>query len=149
MWIHSSKERQTLSDRRRFRAKYLGFENGAPRVDHAEGDNELYSKGHDNGAHELHRSEGALFSAWRDGDDLKLGELIRTKERALSNPTPPYGPRKAVSPDSFLFPPESPPLSGLREAAFKTTKTRRPSSGPRKTHDQSKFAAGVVLSTRC
>ena len=33
---------------------------------------------HGNEAHEIHRSEDALFSAQRDEEDLKLLELFRT-----------------------------------------------------------------------
>ena len=109
----------TLSDRRTFRAQDLGFEHGAPTDDDVEEDNELYSKEHGSEAHELHRSEDTLFSAWRDEENLKLRELTQAKERAPSTPTPPSdGSRnKAPSPDSALFPPDSPPLSSLHGAA--------------------------------
>ena len=78
-------------------------------------------------------------------EDLKLYELIKAKERAPSTPTPPNGSLRESSPDSALFPPEPPPLSGLRGAASKTTKTRRQSSGPRKMHGYSLHTAGVSL----
>ena len=79
MWLNGSKQSQILSDRRTFGAQDLEFIYSAPTEDHAEDDNELNSKGHGNGAHEPHRSEGALYSAWRDKESPKL---IRTKERA-------------------------------------------------------------------
>ena len=94
-----------------------------------------------NGAHELHRNEDALFSARRDEENLKLRELFREKKQAPSTPTPPKDSRKTTYPDSTFFPQEPPPLPSLRGA----TKTRRPSSGPRKTRDQSLHTAGVSL----
>ena len=103
----------------------------------SESDNGHYPKEHGNEAHELHRSEDALYEAWRDEEDPKLRELMQAKERAPPTPTLPNRSRKASSPDSVLFPPESPPLSSLCGAASKTKKTRRQSPGPRKTHDQS------------
>ena len=143
MWLRGSKGTTTLSDRRTLRAQDPGLEYGAPTAGGAEEENELCSKGHSNEAHELNRSEGALFSARREEDDLKLRELMQAKERAPPIPTPPNGSNKASSPDSVLFLPESPPLPSLPGAAFKTTKTRRTSSGPRKTHDHPLFSAGV------
>ena len=136
---------KTLKDGRTFRAQDLGKGHDAPKTDDGEVDNELYSKEHGNEAHEQHRREGALFSAWRDEGDLKLRELMQAKEWAPPNPTPPSGSRKAPSPDSILFPPDSPPLSSPRGAASKITKNRRPSSGPRKTDGQSFHTAGVPL----
>ena len=100
---------------------------------------------HGNKAHEPHRSEDALYPAWRDKEDPKLRELMRTKERAPPTPTPPTGSRKASPPDSALLATESPPLLSLRGAASKTTKTRRQFSGLRKTQDNSLFKAGVSL----
>ena len=44
----------------------------------------------------------------RDEEDLKLLELLRKKERAPPNPTPPNGLRKESSPDSALFQPGVP-----------------------------------------
>ena len=58
-------------------------------------------------------------------------ELMRTKEREPSTPTPPNGSHKILSPGSVLFPTGPSPLPSPRGAASKTTKTRRPSSGPR------------------
>ena len=110
-----------------FHAQDPGTLHGAPTTNDTEEVNELYSKEHGNEAQELHRSEDALFLAWQDEENLKLRklrELIQAKERAPSTPTPPNGSHKASLPDSALFPPVSPPLSGLREAASKTTKTR-------------------------
>ena len=65
MWLHGPKGNKTLSDRRTFRAQVLGLTGDAPTTDVAEEENVLYSKEHGNGAHELDRIEGALFSAWR------------------------------------------------------------------------------------
>ena len=90
------------------------------------------------------RNQG-LTAKGKARDDLKLRELMQAKEQAPSTPTPPSGSRKAPSSDSVLFPPESPPLPGLRGAASKTTKTKRSSSGHRKTHDHSLFTADVSL----
>ena len=69
----------------------------------------------------------------------------RRRNRHRTTPTPPNGSRKVSSPDSALFPPESPPLSSLHGAASKTMKTRRPSSGPLKTHDYSLHIASASL----
>ena len=77
--------------------------------------------------------------------DHKLHEPKQEKERKPSTPTPPNGSRKESPPDSALFPPESPPLSSLRGEDPKTTKTRRQSSGPRKTHGQFFHTAGASL----
>ena len=145
MWLYGSKGSRTPINRRTFRAQDLGQRHDAPTTDDDEEDYELYSKKHGNEAHELHRREDALHDAWRDEEDLKLRELMQAKEWAPSTPTPPNGSRKAPSPDSVLYPPDSPPLSSLRGAASKTTKNRRPSSGPRKTHGQSLHTAGVPL----
>ena len=93
MWLLGSNGTKTPSDRRTFRAQDLGFEYGAPTADDAEEDNGLYSKEHGNEPHERHRSEGALFLARRDKEDLELRELLRKKERAPSTPTPPNGSR--------------------------------------------------------
>ena len=76
-------------------------------------------------------------------EDLKLRELMQAKERAPPTPAPPSGTRKASTPDSVHFREEFPPLPILRGEASKTTKTRRQSSGPRKTRDHSLFTAGV------
>jgi len=70
VWHHGTKGTKTFSDRRSFRAQDPGFEHGAPTAGGAEEDSELYSKEHGNEAHELHRSEDALFSARRDEKDL-------------------------------------------------------------------------------
>ena len=136
VWVHGSKGTGTLKDRRMFRAQDLGQRHDAPTTDDDEEDYELYSKKHGNEAHELHRREDALHDAWRDEEDLKLRELIQAKEWAPPTPTPTKFPRKESSPDSILYPPNSPPLSSLRGAAPKTTKNR-PSSGTRKTHGYS------------
>ena len=93
MWLHGSKGSKTSSGRRTFRARYLEFTYSAPTEEHAEEDNELYSKEHGSQAHELNRSGDALFSAWRDEGNLKLRELIQAKERAPPTPTPPNGSR--------------------------------------------------------
>ena len=114
-------------------------------ADDVEEDNELHSKEHGTGARELHRSEDAHFSARRYEEDLKQRELLRKTERAPPTPTQPNGSRKVLSPDSVFFPPESPLLPNPRGEASKTTKTRWPSSGPRKTHDKALFTAGVSL----
>ena len=90
------------------------------------------------------RSKG-LTRKGKERGELKLHELMQAKERAPSTLNPPNGSRKASSPDSALFPPDSPPLSSLRGAASKTTKNRWPSSGPRKTHGQSFNTSGVPL----
>ena len=116
-----------------------------PTEDYADEGNELYSNGQGCEAYELHRREDAHLSAWQDEYDPKLRELMQAKKLAPSTPTPPNGSRKAFSPDSVLFPPGSFPLPGLRGAASKTKKTRRPSSGPQKTHDYSLHTAGVSL----
>ena len=76
---------------------------------------------------------------------LKLHELTQAKERAPSTPPPSNGSCKESSPDSALFPPESPPLSGLSGEGSKTTKNRRPSSGPRKTHSYFLHTTGISL----
>ena len=65
-----------LSGRRTFRAQELGFEHGTPTEDDVEEDNELHSNEHDSEAHERHRSESALFSAWRNEEDHELRELM-------------------------------------------------------------------------
>ena len=145
MWLYGSKGSKTLKDRRTFRAQDLGQRHDAPTKDDDEEDYALYSKEHGNEAHELHRREDAIQDAWRDEEDLKLRELMQAKEWAPSTPTPPNGSRKASSPDSALYPPDFPPLSSFRGANSKTTKNRRPSSGPRKTHDRSFHTAGVPL----
>ena len=88
------------------------------------------------------RSRGLTRKGMERGD-LKLHGPTQAKERAPSTPTPPNGSRKVPQPDFVLFPKESPPLSNLRGAASKTTKTRRPSPGARKTHCQSFHTAGV------
>ena len=90
------------------------------------------------------RSRG-LTRKGKERGDLKLHKLIQAKKRAPSTPTPPNGSRKARLPDSVLFPPHCPPLSGLRGAASKDTKTRRASPDTRKTHDQPIQTAGVPL----
>ena len=113
VWLHGPKGTETLSDRRTFRAQDLGFEYGAPTEDNAKEGNGLYSKEHGNEAHELHRSGDALFSAWRGEEDPKLRELMQAKEWKSSIPTPPDGSRMESSPDSVLFPTESPPRPGL------------------------------------
>ena len=113
LWLHGFKGTKILSNRRTFRAQDLGFEYVAPTEDGAEGDNELYSIENGSEVNELHRSEGALFLAWRDKKDLKLRELKQAKERVPSTPTAPNGSRKASSPDSALFPPEPPRLPSL------------------------------------
>ena len=87
-----SKDSQTFSGARKFRAQGLGIEYGAPTANDVEENSGFYSKEHGNGAPELHR-EDALLSAWRDEEDLKLREQIRTKERAPATPTPPNGSR--------------------------------------------------------
>ena len=145
MWPRGSKGIKSLSDRRTSRAQALGFVYGAPKEVNVEVDNELYSKEHGNKAYEVHRSGDFLFSALRHEGDLKLRELMQAKKRAPSTPTPPNSSRNASSPEPALFPPESPPLPRLRGAASKTTKTRRQSSCPRKTHDQSLLKVGVFL----
>lgn len=90
---------------------------------------------HGNKSHELHRSEGALFSSRRDEESLNLRELLRKKERAPPTPTPPEGLRKTLSPDSALFPPGSSPLPSPRRADSKITKTNGnpPALGKRTT----------------
>ena len=70
---------------------------------------------------------------------------MQAKERPLPTPTPPNGSRKAPSADSVLYPLESPQLPKIRGEASKTTKTRWPSSGPQKMHDQPLPTAGVSL----
>ena len=105
VWLHGSKGTETPSDRRTFRAQDLEFEYGAPTEDHAEEDNELFSKEHGNEDHELHRCEDALFLAWRDEENTKLRERIQAKERAPPTSIPPSGSRNAPSPDSTLLPP--------------------------------------------
>ena len=145
MWPLGSKGSQTLSDRRTFRAQDLGFEHGAPTTDHAKEDNELYSKENGSEAHELHSREDALFSAWRDEEDLKLRELIQAKGRPPPTPTPPDSSLKASSSDCALNPPDPLLLSNLRGASSETTKNRRPSPGPRKTHGYSLHTAGISL----
>ena len=68
--------------------------------------------------------------------------------RSGSNPPPLRRSARVrnLSPDSALFPPESPPLPSLRGAVSKTTKTRRPTFGPRKMHDYSLLTAGTLRS---
>mmetsp|Transcript_41718 Transcript_41718/g.94180 ORF Transcript_41718/g.94180 Transcript_41718/m.94180 type:complete len:210 (-) Transcript_41718:48-677(-) len=110
--------------------------------------NELYSNEHCNEAHELHRSENGLFFARRGKETPRhraAPELLRKKKRASPTPTPPNGPRKEPSPDSALFPLKPPPLPRLCGSASKTTKNRRPSSGPRKTHGHSLFTDGASI----
>ena len=144
-WLYGSKGSGTLKDRRTFRAQDLGSFHGAPTEDDFEEDNKIYLKEHGSEAHELHRREGALFSVWRNEGALELRKLIQARERPPPTPPPPKCSRKASSPDSVLYPPDSPPLSSLRGAASKTTKNRRPSSGPRKTHGYSLHTAGISL----
>jgi len=76
---------------------------------------------------------------------LRLHELTQAKEREPSTPPPSNGSCKESSPDSVFFPPESPPLSSLSGEGSKTTKNRRPSSGPRKTHSYSSHTTGISL----
>ena len=135
----------TISGRRTLRAQNLGFGYGARTEDPAEDNNRLYSKEHGIGAHELHRTEDALLLASRDEEGPKPRGLMQVKERAPPTPTQPNGSRKESSPDSALFSPEPPLLPGLRWAASKTIKTRRPSFGHRKTRDHSLYTAGVSL----
>ena len=142
MWIHGSEGTRTLKGPRTFRAQDLGQRHNV--VDEEE-DHELYSKKHGKGAHERHCMEDAVHDAWRDEEDRKLRELMQAKERALSTPTPSNGLRKAPSPNSVLYPPDPPSPSGLSGKAPETTKNRRPSSGPRETHDHSLHTAGVSL----
>ena len=118
MWLRGFKGTKTLSGRRTFRAQDPVFYYDAPTEDNAEEDNELYSKEHDSEAHELHHSEDALFSAWRDEEDPKLRELMQAKERAASTPTQSNSSRKATSPDSVLFPLESPSTVGPPRGGF-------------------------------
>ena len=145
VWLHGPKGTVTPSDHRTFRAQDPGFEYGARTADGAEEDKEFCSKEHGNEAHELHLSGDALFSARRNEGGIKLRELLRKKERALPTPTPPNCSRKAPFPDSVISPPESPRLSSLRGAAHKAIKTRRKSSGSRKTQGHSLFTARVYL----
>ena len=112
-----------------FCARELGVAHNAPT---AYGD----LKEHREVTPELHRRRGAPISAQQDDEDPELRGLMRMKERGPSPPTPPSGPRKAPSSDSAPLRPEPPPLSSPRGAVLKTTKSRRPSSGPRKTHGQ-------------
>ena len=150
MWVVGSKGAKTPSACRTlrgvtFRAQDLGQRHGAPTTDDDEGDYELYSEELVNEAHELHRKEDAPYDSRRDEEDLKLRALMQAKERAPPTPTLPNGSRKASLPGSVLYPPDSPPLSSLSGEAPKTTKTRRPSSGPRKVHGQPLLTADITL----
>ena len=107
-----------------------------------------YSEKHGKEAHERHREEDALYEARRDEEDRKLRKLMHAMGREPSTPTPlkcSYTAPTAPSPDSVLYPPDPPPLSSLSGEASKTTKNRRPSSGPRKTHGHSLHTAGISL----
>ena len=86
VWLLGSKGSQSPSGARTFRAQDPGFEYGAPTADGAEEGTESDSKEHGNGALEINRRGYALPSAIRDEEDLKLRELMRTKEREPSTP---------------------------------------------------------------
>ena len=124
---------KTLSNRLKFRAQDPGFEYGAATEDHAEEDDELYPNEHGNEAHELHRSEEALFSAWRAEEDLKLRELMHAKERAPSTPTTPNGSRKVarLRPLSPRVSSTAEPPRGGFEVHEDTTAILRPSEDAR------------------
>ena len=60
--------------------KDLGQWHGAPTEGDSESDNEHISKIHGYEDHELHRSEDALYGAWRDEEDLKLRQLMQANK---------------------------------------------------------------------
>ena len=86
--------------------------------EHAEEDKGLYSTEHGNKAHELHRSEEALFSARRDEKYPKLRRKIRVRH---PRPTPPSSHQSPLHKDPAA------------------------SSVTRKTQGRSLFTAGVSL----
>jgi len=147
VYVEGSRGTRTLRERRTFHAQDLGFFYGAPTPEDDE-DYASYSEKYGKEAHERHCEVDALYEARRDEEDRKLHELMQAKERELSTPTPLKCSRTAPtapSPDSALYPPDSPPPSSLSGKDSENTKNRRPSSGPRETHSHSPRTAGISL----
>jgi hypothetical protein len=151
VWAYGSRGSKTLKDRRTFRAQDLGQRHDAPTPDDYEEDDEdyaSYSEKYGKEAHERHLEEDALYDARLDEENRKLRELMHAMGREPSTPTPPKCSRTAPtapSPDSVLYPPDSPPPSSPSGKDSENTKNRRPSSGPRETHRHSLRTTGISL----
>ena len=147
MYVEGSRGTRTLRERRTFHAQDLGFFYGAPTPEDDE-DYASYSEKYGKEAHERHLEEDALYDARLDEENRKLRELMHAMGREPSTPTPPKCSRTAPtapSPDSVLYPPDSPPPSSPSGKDSENTKNRRPSSGPRETHRHSLRTTGISL----
>ena len=138
VYVEGSRGTRTLRERRTFHAQDLGFFYGAPTPEDDE-DYACYSEKYGKEAHERRCEVDALFEARRDEEDRKLHELMQA--RLKCSRTAPTAP----SPDSTLYPPDSPPPSSLSRKDSENTKNRRPSSGPRETHRHPLRTTGISL----